>query len=419
EKPLTESADLPPGQEKIRILVVDDNRETTENVSRLIYFENDMEVIGQAYTGREGVEVAAREKPHIVLMDINMPDMDGITATRKMVTEAPFSQVIIMSVQSDAQYMKQAMAAGARDFQPKPFTADELVSCIRRVYKKNLATYRQLEAAQAAQQPAAPTAAAAPAMVPTFHAPVVVVYSPKGGVGTSTVAANLAVAWQKMHQNIAVLDANLEFGDLAVHLNVHTTRTLGDLTNRPDVDADLIAQVMTPHASGLQILLAPPRPEIAELVKPDLLHTTIAHLRTQCRTLVVDTGSYLSDQTLALFDVADFMLIVATPNLPGVKDIRLLLELIKELNYSLERVGIVMNRADMPGHIPLEKIKNALKFPRIYALPNDPNVQLAINRGVTMVEAGVKSPLLNAIGDLAKGVWEEVTNLGVKEETAG
>jgi len=351
-------------------------------------------------------------------MDINMPDMDGITATRKMVTEAPFSQVIIMSVQSDAQYMKQAMAAGARDFQPKPFTADELVSCIRRVYKKNLATYRKLQAAEAAQQPAAPTATAAPAVTPTFHAPVVVVYSPKGGVGTSTVAANLAVAWQKMHRNIAVLDANLQFGDLAVHLNVRPKRTLGDLTNRPDVDADLVAQVMTPHASGLQILLAPPRPEIAELVKPELLQAVIAHLRTQCRTLIVDTGSYLSDQMLALFDVADFILTVATPNLPGVKDIRLFLELLNELDYSLERVGVVINRANMPGHIPADKIKGALKFPRIYQLPNDPNVQLAINRGQTMVEAGVKSPMLNAIGALAKGVWEEVMKQETKTEEA-
>ena len=66
--------------------------------------------------------MAVELKPHIVLMDINMPDMDGITATQKMGLQIPFSQVIIMSVQSDQHYMKQAMAAGARDFQPKPFS---------------------------------------------------------------------------------------------------------------------------------------------------------------------------------------------------------------------------------------------------------------------------------------------------------
>jgi pilus assembly protein CpaE len=64
---------------------------------------------------------------------------------------APFSQVIIMSVQAEQHYMKQAMAAGARDFQPKPFTAEELVSCIRRVYRIGMPVYRQLEAAEHSQ----------------------------------------------------------------------------------------------------------------------------------------------------------------------------------------------------------------------------------------------------------------------------
>ena len=101
----------PSSDDRIRILIVDDNLGTRENVSRLLYFEKDLDVIGQAVNGRHGVEMAVELKPHIVLMDINMPDMDGITATREMAVQAPYSQVIIMSVQSDQHYMKRAMAA--------------------------------------------------------------------------------------------------------------------------------------------------------------------------------------------------------------------------------------------------------------------------------------------------------------------
>ncbi|HXW00173.1 MAG TPA: response regulator transcription factor, partial [Anaerolineae bacterium] len=143
------------GEEKIRILIVDDNVDTRENVGRLLYFEKDLAVIGQAVNGRQGIDMAIKLKPHIVLMDINMPDVDGITATREMAVVAPFSQVIIMSVQAEQHYMRQAMAAGARDFQPKPFTADELVSCIRRVYKIGQPVYRQLEAVEQSQGQAA------------------------------------------------------------------------------------------------------------------------------------------------------------------------------------------------------------------------------------------------------------------------
>ncbi|MDX1523347.1 MAG: response regulator transcription factor, partial [Anaerolineae bacterium] len=140
---------------KINILIVDDNPGTRDNVSRLLYFENDMEVIGQAVNGREGIEMASELRPHIVLMDINMPDMDGITATGEMSLKTPYSQVIIMSVQAEQHYMKQAMAAGARDFQPKPFTADELIACIRRVYNRGMPIYRQIEAIEHAQNNAA------------------------------------------------------------------------------------------------------------------------------------------------------------------------------------------------------------------------------------------------------------------------
>ena len=95
--------------------------------------------------------MAIELKPHIVLMDINMPDMDGITATQKMSLQSPFSQVVIMSVQNDQHYMKRAMAAGARDFQAKPFTSEELVGCVRRVYNLGLRTYQQFEAAEHAK----------------------------------------------------------------------------------------------------------------------------------------------------------------------------------------------------------------------------------------------------------------------------
>jgi pilus assembly protein CpaE len=87
-----------------------------------------MEVVGQAYNGISGLDLAHEYEPHIVLMDINMPDMDGITATREMSIQVPYCQVIIISVQFEQDYMRSAMLAGARDYQTKPFSADELVN---------------------------------------------------------------------------------------------------------------------------------------------------------------------------------------------------------------------------------------------------------------------------------------------------
>jgi pilus assembly protein CpaE len=104
----------------IRVLIVDDIAETRENIRKLLQFEPDIEVVGMARTGREGIQLAKETRPNVVLMDINMPDMDGIQATEVIVKEVPSAQIIIVSVQSDTDYLRRAMLAGARDFLSKP-----------------------------------------------------------------------------------------------------------------------------------------------------------------------------------------------------------------------------------------------------------------------------------------------------------
>lgn len=118
--------------EKIRVLIVDDIAETRENIKKLLQFESDIEVVDTARTGKEGLELARKHKPNVILMDINMPDMDGIQATRLIVRDVPTSQIVMVSVQQDTDYLRQAMLAGARDFLSKPPSADELINTIDR-----------------------------------------------------------------------------------------------------------------------------------------------------------------------------------------------------------------------------------------------------------------------------------------------
>src|SRR3989304_1317988 len=118
---------------KIRVLIVDDIAETRENIRKLLQFEPDIEVVAAARTGKEGVALAKQHKPDVVLMDINMPDMDGITATEQITKDTPATQIVMLSVQSDTDYLRRAMRAGASDFLTKPPSADELISTIRKL----------------------------------------------------------------------------------------------------------------------------------------------------------------------------------------------------------------------------------------------------------------------------------------------
>src|SRR5438094_336823 len=178
--------------EPIRILVVDDIAETRENLAKLIGFEPDMTIVASAEGGQQAVEFAKRERPDVILMDINMPDMDGITATEIIANTVPESPIIMMSVQGEQDYLRRSMLAGAREFLVKPFSADELVNAIRHVHE--IEKVKRARYAQAAPAAAGPANAAAAAPAARDQSQVITFFSPKGGVGRTTIAPNLAVA---------------------------------------------------------------------------------------------------------------------------------------------------------------------------------------------------------------------------------
>src|SRR3954454_956358 len=95
--------------DQIRVLIVDDIPETRDHLSKLLGFEGDIEVVGTAASGREAIEIATELTPDIVLMDINMPDMDGIAATERLASEVPTTSVVMMSVQGEADYLRRSM----------------------------------------------------------------------------------------------------------------------------------------------------------------------------------------------------------------------------------------------------------------------------------------------------------------------
>src|SRR5438445_9848621 len=244
--------------EKIRILIVDDIADTRDNLAKLIGFEPDMEVAGTADGGQAAVNLAKKERPHVILMDINMPDMDGITATEIISNTVPESPIIMMSVQGEQDYLRRSMLAGAREFLVKPFSADELINSIRHVHeleKVRRARYAPIAAAPSAANPVAPPA--------RETGKVITFFSPKGGVGRTTIATNLAVALHQMTEKPVVLvDGSLPFGDIAVILNMSPkAKTIADLVGSfENTDADVLESILVQHSTGIKVLLAPPQP---------------------------------------------------------------------------------------------------------------------------------------------------------------
>jgi pilus assembly protein CpaE len=412
--------------EVITILLVDDIADTRENIKKILGFERDFRVVGSVGTGREGVQLAKELKPNIVIMDINMPDMDGITATTQITEAVPTAAVIMMSAQDDPDYLRRAMLAGARNFLTKPPDPDELYNTIRTVYTRNKPLAAQYTTLQQAQS-AAPDVRRAARAAGSDERPgnIVVVYSPQGGVGCTTISTSLAAGLMREGIRVLLVDADLQFGDVGVFLNLQAQSTLVDLIpNADDLDTDFFENIVVTHDSGLKVLLGPARPEFAEEVVANSSATSkiLDKIRSNYDFIIVDTGTHLDEVLLSLMDIATRIILVGTPTLSSVKNIRFVMDLFDQLDYPQNKTMLVLNRIPEDRNakrliIPTEKIENFLKRKVESAIPSDELTVLdAIRKGVPVI-ASQRDRNKSPIRELA-GLSEHLftTLMGAPEE---
>ncbi|MEW6093169.1 MAG: response regulator [Chloroflexota bacterium] len=389
---------------KIRVLIVDDVAETRENVRKLLQFEADIDVVAAARNGKEAIQLSQEAAPDVVLMDINMPDMDGITATEQIRLKMPFIQVVILSVQGDQNYMRRALQVGARDFLTKPPMPDELVSAIRRAGK-----VAQEERAKSAQTSAAAPGGTAQPMAAgvSVKGNIIMVYSPKGGNGCTTLAVNLAIALHNEETRVALVDANLQFGDVAIFMNEQGKNTVLDLALRSDeLDPEVVNDVMINNAaSGVHILAAPSRPEHAEKVDAEQFTKVMRYLRQMFAYVIVDTSPYLTDVSLSILDMCDAIILVTTQDIPSIKNNRLFLDLLQTLSVPLDKVCFVMNRYDKRIPITPERIAENLKQEIAAVIPLDERTVItAVNRGIPFMLDSKTQPVARGVYTLAESL---------------
>jgi len=382
----------------IKVLIVDDIPETREHLSRLLGLERDLDVAGTAGTGEEAIKVAMELRPDVIVMDINMPGMDGVAAAEIISQRLPTCPIIMMSVHGEANQLKRAISAGAREFLVKPFSGDEFSASIRTVFERELARRTQFEASlPAVSAPVNPT--------DDGDHQVIAVFSPKGGAGRTTIATNLAVALhQETGARVCLVDANLQFGDVGVLLNLNPKdRSIADAVEGGDPDGEIIDSCVIDHSTGIRVLLAPPTPEGADLVTSHNLRQIVEHLRIGHEYVVIDLPSGLSDLTLAVMDAADVILVLTALEITTIKNVRLFLEVAEQLEYARSKIRLVINRADAAQGIRIADVEASVRRPIDGTIVSDGRLSvLAVNRGVPFVVSHPDSPLSRDVARLAK-----------------
>ncbi len=386
----------------IRVLIVDDIASTLDNLQKLLSFESDIQVVATAANGKEGVEQAKKLAPDIVLMDVNMPIMDGIQATETLAQEVPNSPVIIMSVQGERDYLRRAMQSGAREFLIKPFSGDELIASIRRVYQLEQKKESFLAKSAAATE-AAPDAGAVDTRRRPEQGQVFFFYSGKGGVGKSLVAANLAVSMaNETKARVALVDLDLQFGDIGVLLNLDHSQGITDLIENIDhMDQDFIREIMVDGPFGIKVLLTPISPELADLVTVDHIRRIFGELRKMFDYIIVDSSAHLGEINLEVLDHADKVVVVTSLSIPAIKNTKLALKIFDSLQIPPDRVVLLLNKSDAHSEFNKESVEANLRFPIAGQIPNDAKLVInSINRGNPFVTTHPESEISQRIREL-------------------
>jgi pilus assembly protein CpaE len=454
--------------EKIRVLVADDVPQTRKDITRLLYFEEDIDVVGEAGDGEQTLQRALQLSPDVILMDINMPKMDGIAAAEKISLLLPHTAVVIISIHGETEYMKKAMFAGARDYLVKPLSSEDMATAVRNVYRQQQQREKKSPAAQAeilqagyrevAESVPAQTMAPAQAVqavvetvpppevqslvetapplpedtpVPAASLPgdrpraeqkkqqsppelpqaavsrvqedkplsqIITVFSGKGGVGKTTLATNLAVVMaQSGKKKVALVDLDLQFGDIAVMLNLTDGKSISELARDKELSGGMcLDDYMIRHFTGIDILTAPLYPQEAEYVRPEHVESILKALKQAYDYIIVDSAAAFHDISLQLLDLSDQILLVVSRDIATIKDAKVSLNILESLGLR-EKVRIVLNRADQDLGVEIADLEKGLEVVVTHQLPGDERVVVsAINKGVPLVISQPSSELAKA-----------------------
>jgi pilus assembly protein CpaE len=365
--------------DRIKVLIVDDIPETRDHLTKLLGFESDIDVVGAAASGAEAVSMAVSLLPDVVLMDINMPDMDGIATTELLAVKCPTAAVVMMSVQGEADYLRRSMLAGAREFLVKPFSSDELTASIRQVWMRERDKQSRIVVPAAAAAASNGTEGSEPGVV-------VAIFSPKGGVGRTTIAVNLAVAAASLGgKRVALMDGCFQFGDVGVLLNLNPkNKSIADLASQFETaEPEELDSFVINHSSGVRVLLAPASPEQAELITPAHAKRVVQRLRMEHDLVVVDCPSSFNEVTLGILDEADVILTLLSLEITSIKNMRLFLEVAEQLGYGPDKIRLVLNRADSTLGIRVADVEHSIGRKVDHTIVSDGrSVVYALNRGV-------------------------------------
>jgi len=325
--------------------------------------------ISFAEDGTSGIAKARTLKPDVLITDVMMPDINGYEVTRQLRRDPQFAgiPILVLTAQSGLQDKLKAFEAGADDYLSKPFEAAELAARVS-------ALLRRVESTQASRlaQPAADTAR------------TIALHSLRGGTGCSTLSVNFGISLASLWGRTILLDMTMTAGQVALMLNMNLRRTWADIGRfgAGEFDMEALHSVISMHESGLAFIAAPTFPAESEALLGETLASSLSLLKHHYDYILADLPHDFSDTALHVLDIADMILMVATPDMASVRATAAAMDTYIKLGYPKEKIKLLINATFPRSGLPKDKIETALGLTTIVTIPHVQDIFVeAINYG--------------------------------------
>lgn len=370
---------------KIKILIIS---KISKNINALRSMIDDEElvVIGDSIGGTFGLDKIENTSPDIILMTLDAGDTDVLNLAERITLHRPRTYVILVAENLDIKTMQTAVKVGCHNITELPSTPKEFSDYIKTVYNNETMRIKSLSENEAL----------------LWSSTVITVFGAKGGIGKSTIAANLAVKLAEKRKKVALVDLDLQFGDLHIYLDIEPKDTIIELVQdfkSPNID--LVRSYMNVHSSGVHLLCAPKSPEYAELVSAEKVQGLLGLLRNYYDYVIVDTAPSFSEVNMTAIESSSIIFFVTGLDISILRNSKISVSILESLKQT-DKIRIVVNRAMDMNSITINDVQRIIGYPIWAKLPSDYKVAVnALNRGIPFITGAPKSKLSESITGLA------------------
>ena len=371
--------------DKIRVFLISSSEEKRKELNDGLAKTKDIAVAGTAGPDESVLEKIGQSEPDVVLLSAGGGEDDFVGLAQRLYVGARECPLLLILEQADFSSMQQAVKAGVRNILKWPVEQKELADNIRYLY--NMETVRSRNKTDSG--PAARLSK------------VLTVFGTKGGIGKTTVAVNLAAALSRMGKKVAVIDLDLQFGDVGLFFDIETRDSISELVQENDFDADKIRSYLQFHRSGVSVLCAPKSPEYAETVSGEHVKKIIAGLKPFYDYVIIDTPPIFNDTAITALECSHLVLFILTLDISTLRNAKISTGILESL-HCMEKTKIVVNR-EVENIISLKDASKVVKAPVFCRIPSDwKTATMSLNKGVPFVLDAPGTKISAALYNLAK-----------------